>query len=64
MVVAALTQCWTLAITLSTELDELFIERVHVLLQLPFLLLHILQVLSQRLDFSLMLQTEQETSHQ
>lgn len=50
--------------TLSAELDKLFIERVHILLQLSFLLLHILQVLCQGLDFSFMLQTEKGTSHQ
>lgn len=46
--------------TLSTEFDKLLIERVHVLLQLPFLMLHILQVLSQGLDFSFMLQTKRK----
>lgn len=50
--------------TLSAELHKLFIERVHILLQLSFLLLHILQVLCQGLDFSFMLQPEKGTSHQ
>lgn len=33
--------------TLSAEFDQLLVERVHVLLQLPLLLLHVLQVLGQ-----------------
>lgn len=43
--------------TLSAEFDQLLVERVHVLLQLPLFLLHILQVLRQGLDFSFMLGT-------
>uniref|UniRef100_A0A3P9B6D8 Uncharacterized protein n=1 Tax=Maylandia zebra TaxID=106582 RepID=A0A3P9B6D8_9CICH len=38
---------------LSIELDKFLIESIHIFLQLPLLLLHILQVLSQGLDFSL-----------
>lgn len=33
--------------TLSAEFDQLLVQRVHVLLQLPLLLLHVLQVLCQ-----------------
>lgn len=47
--------------TLSAEFDQLLIERVHVLLQLPLLLLHVLQVLRQRLDFSFMLANRGKT---
>lgn len=46
----------SLSRTLSAEFHQLLIERVHVLLQLPLLLLHVLQVLRQRLDFSFMLE--------
>lgn len=43
-------------LTLSAELDKFFIERIHILLQLPLLLLHVLQVLTQGLDLSLVLE--------
>lgn len=45
--------------TLSADLDQLLVERVHILLQLPLLVLHILQVLRQGLDLCLMLQNEE-----
>ena len=48
---------WRAAVfTLGTDLDQLLVEGVHVLLQLPLLLLHVLQVLRQRLDLCLVLQ--------
>lgn len=47
--------------TLSADLDQLLVQGVQVLLQLPLLLLHVLQVLSQGLDLGLVLERTTRT---
>lgn len=48
--------------TLSVQFGELFGESVLTLLQLPFLLLHVLHVVGQRLYLGLMLQGQQHVT--
>jgi len=44
--------------TLCIDFDQLFIKGVHVLFQLSLLLLYVLQILTQRFNFCLMLQNK------
>lgn len=55
----------SLALTLSSDPDDLVVQKVHVLLQLSLLVLHILEAVCQGLDLSLVLTAGRrgETTH-